>query len=66
MRILDILVGAEIMTDRVHNMIQRHIDDAAKGNLTVVIDKMFALKYPAAAHACIESRQAVARVLLVR
>ena len=49
----------------VHDMIQRHIDDAAKGKLKVVIDKTFALKEAAAAHAYIESRQAVGRVLLI-
>jgi NADPH2:quinone reductase len=60
-----VFLGAEIMTDRVHDMIQRHIDDAAKGKLKVVIDKTFALKDAAAAHAYIESRQAVGRVLLI-
>ena len=60
-----VFLGAEIFTDRVHDMIQRHIDDAAKGKLKVVIDKTFALKEAAAAHAYIESRQAVGRVLLI-
>ena len=60
-----VFLGAEIFTDRVHDMIQRHIDDAAKGKLKVVIDKTFALKDAAAAHAYIESRKAVGRVLLI-
>lgn len=60
-----VFLGAEIMTDRAHDMIQRHIDDAAKGKLKVVIDKTFPLKDAAAAHAYIESRQAVGRVLLI-
>ncbi|MEQ1752955.1 MAG: zinc-binding alcohol dehydrogenase family protein [Micropepsaceae bacterium] len=60
-----VFLGAEIMTDRVHNMIQRHIDDAAAGKLKVVIDKTFSLKDAAAAHAYIESRKAVGRVLLI-
>jgi NAD(P)-dependent dehydrogenase (short-subunit alcohol dehydrogenase family) len=46
-------------------MIQRHIDDAAKGALDVVLDRTFALQDAAAAHAYIESRQAVGRVLLI-
>ena len=60
-----VFLGAEIMTDRVHDMIQRHIDDAAEGKLKVVIDKTFPLKDAAAAHAYIESRKAVGRVVMV-
>jgi NADPH:quinone reductase len=60
-----VFLGAEIMTDRVHDMIQGHIDDAAKGKLKVVIDKTFPLKEAAAAHAYIEGRGAVGRVLLI-
>lgn len=60
-----VFLGAEIMTDRVHDMIQTLIEDAAKGELEVVIDKVFALSDAAAAHAYIESRAAVGRVVLV-
>ena len=60
-----VFLGAEIMTDRVHDMIQRHINDAAAGKLKVVIDKTFALKDAASAHAYIEGRGAVGRVLLI-
>jgi NADPH2:quinone reductase len=60
-----VFLGAEIMTDRVHDMIQEMIDRAAKGELEVVIDKTFPLSEAAAAHAYIESRQAVGRVLLI-
>ena len=60
-----VFLGAEIFTDRVRNNIQRHIDDAAKGTLKVLIDKTFALKDAAAAHEYIESRKAVGRVLLI-
>ena len=60
-----VFLGAEIFTDRVHGNIQRHIDDAATGNIQVVIDREFPLKDAAAAHAYIESRQAVGRVLLI-
>lgn len=60
-----VFLGAEIITDRVYNMIQRHINDAARGALKVVIDKTFPLKDAAAAHEYIESRKAVGRVLLI-
>jgi NADPH2:quinone reductase len=46
-------------------MIQRHVDDAAAGKLTVVLDKEFPLRDAAAAHEFIESRKAVGRVILV-
>ena len=60
-----VFLGAEIMTDRVHDMIQGLIDQAARGELTVLIDRTFPLSEAAAAHAYIESRQAVGRVLLI-
>ena len=60
-----VFLGAEIATDRVYNNIQRLIDEAAKGELQVVIDRTFPLSAAADAHAYIESRQAVGRVLLI-
>jgi NADPH2:quinone reductase len=60
-----VFLGAEIGTDRVHDNIQQLIDDAARGELKVVVDQTFALAKAADAHAYIESRQAVGRVLLV-
>lgn len=60
-----VFLGAEIMTDRAHDMIQGLIEDAAKGAFKVVIDREFPLSEAAAAHAYIESRQAVGRVLLI-
>lgn len=60
-----VFLGAEIGTDRVHNMIQRLIEEAARGEIKVVIDRTFPLAEAAAAHAYIESRQAVGRVLLI-
>lgn len=60
-----VFLGAEIFSDRVHDNIQRHINDAAAGLLKVQIDKTFALKDAAAAHEYIESRKAVGRVLLI-
>jgi NADPH2:quinone reductase len=60
-----VFLGAEIATDRVHDNIQRLINEAASGELEVVIDKTFPLSRAAEAHAYIESRQAVGRVLLI-
>jgi NADPH:quinone reductase len=60
-----VFLGAEIATDRVHNNIQRLIDEAARGEFEVVIDRTFPLAEAASAHAYIESRQAVGRVLLI-
>jgi NADPH2:quinone reductase len=60
-----IFLGAEVMGDRAHDMIQRHVDDVAKGALRVVIDSTFPLREAAAAHRHIESRAAFGRVLLI-
>ncbi|HXW83942.1 MAG TPA: zinc-binding dehydrogenase, partial [Candidatus Binataceae bacterium] len=60
-----VFLGAELAFDRAHAMIQRLVDDAARGEFKVVIDRTFPLKDAAAAHAYIESRQAVGRVLLI-
>ena len=60
-----VFLGAEIGTDRAHDMIQRLIDEAVRGELKVVIDRTFPLSEAGAAHAYIESRQAVGRVLLI-
>ncbi|BCW87693.1 2-haloacrylate reductase [Alphaproteobacteria bacterium SO-S41] len=60
-----VFLGAEIATDRVHDNIQRLIGEVAAGRLTALIDKTFPLSEAAAAHAYIESRKAVGRVLLI-
>jgi NADPH2:quinone reductase len=60
-----VFLGAEIATDRAHDNIQRLINEVAKGELKVVIDRTFPLKEAAAAHEYIESRKAVGRVLLI-
>ena len=60
-----VFLGAEIATDRVHDMIQSLVDEVAQGKLKVLIDKTFALSDAASAHAYIESRKAVGRVLLI-
>ena len=46
-------------------IIQNLIEEVARGDLKVVIDKTFPLSEAAAAHAYIESRKAVGRVLLI-
>ncbi|HEV2551181.1 MAG TPA: zinc-binding alcohol dehydrogenase family protein [Stellaceae bacterium] len=63
--LVGVLLAAEIATDRVRNNIHRLIDQAAQGLLKVVIDRAFPLAEAAAAHAYIESRHAVGRVLLI-
>jgi NADPH:quinone reductase len=63
--ITGVFLGAEILNPRTHDMIQRHIDDVAAGRLQVVVDRTFPLADAAAAHAYIESRQAVGRVVLI-
>ena len=60
-----VFLGMEIFSDRVHDMIQTHVDDVAAGKLKVVLDEEFALKDAAAAHARIEARKAFGRVLLI-
>lgn len=55
----------EFATDRVVDMVARHIGDVARGELRVVIDRTFPLAEAAAAHAYIESRRAFGRVLLI-
>lgn len=60
-----VFLGAEIFTDRVYNNIATMIEDIAKGDLKVVLDKSFPLKDAAAAHEYIESRKAFGRVTLI-
>jgi len=60
-----VFLGAEIGTERGYNNIQRLINEAARGEFKVIIDRTFPLSEAAAAHEYIESRQAVGRVLLI-
>jgi NADPH2:quinone reductase len=62
-----IFLGAELALhhERVHVMIQRHLEEVARGTLEVVIDREYPLAEAAAAHAYVESRQAFGRVLLI-
>jgi NADPH2:quinone reductase len=58
-------LGAELFFfPRAHEMIAKNLDLIAKGELRVVVDRIFDLKDAAAAHAYIESRQSFGRVLL--
>lgn len=65
--IVGIFLGAELVLQhaRVHAMIGRHLADLARGALRVIIDREYPLREAAAAHAYIESRQAIGRVLLL-
>jgi NADPH2:quinone reductase len=60
-----VFLGAEIATPRAQKMIGDLIDDVAAGRLHVEIDRTFPLSEAAAAHAYLESRQAVGRVVLI-
>ncbi|HEY1222630.1 MAG TPA: zinc-binding alcohol dehydrogenase family protein [Acidimicrobiales bacterium] len=58
-------MGAELFFNpRVHAMIANHLELIARGELRVVVDRVFDLEDAAAAHAYIESRQSFGRVLL--
>jgi NADPH2:quinone reductase len=62
-----IFLGAEFAQhpERTRGMIERLLDDAARGKIKVVIDRSFLLSEAAAAHSYIESRQAFGRVVLI-
>ncbi len=63
--IMGLALGAEMATPRVRQSVQNLIERVAEGKLRVLIDREFSLAEAAAAHAYIESRQAVGRVLLI-
>lgn len=60
-----VFLGAEIATERVQRMIGQILNDIASGSISVPLDRKFPLAQAAEAHAYIESRQAVGRVLLI-
>ena len=61
-----VFLGAEMFTTHARTqMIGELIDDVAAGRLEVLVDRTFPLAEAAAAHAYVESRQAVGRVVLV-
>lgn len=62
---VSLTVEIALNTDRVRAMIGRHLADVASGALKVVIDRTYSLSQAAEAHAHIESRRAVGRVLLI-
>jgi NADPH2:quinone reductase len=63
--ITGVFLGAEIATPRAQAMIGDLVDEVAAGRLTVLVDRTFPLASAADAHAFIESRQAVGRVVLL-
>jgi NADPH2:quinone reductase len=63
--ITGVFLGAEIATPRAQTIIQELVEDVAAGTLEVLIDRTYPLAEAAAAHAYIESRQAVGRVVLL-
>ncbi|MGZ8766647.1 MAG: quinone oxidoreductase family protein [Acidimicrobiia bacterium] len=60
-----VFLGAEITNPRTRSMIADRIADVATGALEVIVDRTYPLSEAAAAHAYIESRQAVGRVVLI-
>jgi NADPH:quinone reductase len=60
-----VFLGAEIATERAQRMIGDLVDDVAAGRLRVLVDRTFPLAEAAEAHAFIEDRQAVGRVVLI-
>jgi NADPH2:quinone reductase len=63
--ITGVFLGAEILNPRTYAMIAGLVDDIAAGRLTVIVDRLFPLSEAADAHAYIESRQAIGRVVLI-
>jgi NADPH2:quinone reductase len=60
-----VYLGAEIATDRVQRIINQLLADIGVGSIKVPIDRKFPLSQAAEAHAYVESRQAIGRVLLI-
>jgi NADPH2:quinone reductase len=65
--LIGVFLGIELFRNaaRVHPMIQGHLEDVAAGRLQIEIDRTYPLAEAASAHAYIESRAAVGRVLLI-
>ena len=60
-----VFLGAEMATPRAQEMISGLIAQMGAGSLSMPIDQTYPLSEAAAAHAYIESRQAVGRVILI-
>ena len=59
-------LGAELFTSpRPHGVIANLLEEIARGELQVVLDRSFSLEDAAEAHAYVESRLALGRVLLI-
>jgi NADPH2:quinone reductase len=65
--ITGVFFGGEMMmnTPRARGLVESLINDVAKGDLKVVVDRTYPLSEAAKAHEYIESRQAFGRVLLI-
>lgn len=59
-----VFLGAELGTPRVRAMIEGYLTDVAQGTYVTLIDRSFTLAEAAQAHAYVESRQAVGRVVM--
>ena len=60
-----VFLGAEMATPRAQEMMRGLLAQMGAGSLSMLIDKTYPLSEAAAAHAYIESRQAVGRVILI-
>ena len=60
-----VFLGAELASGRARRMIEHLITEVEVGRLQVLVDRTYPLSDAAAAHAYLESRQAVGRVVLV-
>jgi NADPH2:quinone reductase len=63
--LIGLALAMEMTTERVRTRVAELLDEVARGDLQAVIDRRFPLSDAAAAHAHVESRQAVGRVLLI-
>ena len=60
-----VFLGAEMATPRAQEMMRGLLAQMGSGSLSMPIDRTYPLSEAAAAHAYIESRQAVGRVILI-
>lgn len=60
-----VFFGADFASPRIRANVANLLDQVASGDLTVLLDRQFPLAEAAEAHAYIESRAAVGRVLLI-
>jgi NADPH:quinone reductase len=59
--IIGLSLGMEMTTPRVRQTVEKLIEQVARGELRVLIDREYPLSEAAAAHAYLESRRAVGR-----